>query len=356
MALTTVQSGLLGSDAQALSFRNRIINGDMRIDQRNAGASVTPATGQYTLDRWGAYCSAASKFTMQQNAGSVTPPVGFTKYVGVTSTSAYSIGASEIFGIAQTVEGYNLADLNWGSANASTVTLSFWVRSSLTGQFGGFLKNGGVTVGGSSNRFYQFSYTISSANTWEYKTVTIVGDTTGTWDSTNGPGLSVAFSLGAGSSITGGSAAWGSAFYNQPAGSTNLVSTAGATFYVTGVQLEKGTVATPFETRPYGMELALCQRYFTTLAAATQYLGAAAFSTNRVLSSVSYPATMRAAPTFSTGGITYWFTGGSANIASSVGAVGLATGTIYLDITASASAGQAGVVSFASVSTLSAEL
>ena len=257
----------------SLGFKNRIINGGMTIDQRNAGASVTPTTGSYTLDRWGVYCSAASKFTVQQNAGSVTPPAGFTKYAGVTSSSSYTIGASEIFGIAQTVEGYNLADLNWGSANAKTVTLSFWVRSSLTGQFGGFLKNGGITVGGSSNRFYQFSYTINSANTWEYKTVTILGDTTGTWDSTNGPGLSVAFSLGAGSTATGGSAAWGSAFYNQPSGSTNLVATNGATFYITGVQLEVGTAATSFEFRDYGRELIMCQRYYENVRAG--YVGSA---------------------------------------------------------------------------------
>ena len=238
-------------------FRNRIINGAMVIDQRNAGASVTPTTsGTYTLDRFYLFNTQASKFSIQQNAGSVTPPVGFVNYAGITSLSAFTLAAGDFFGYAQYIEGDNIADLGWGTANAKTVTFSFWVRSSLTGTFGGFLRNN------AGDRWYVYSYTISSANTWEQKTITIAGDTSGTWATTNSIGIGISWGLGAGTTYTGGSASWGSTFYNQPSGSVNLVSTNGATFYITGVQLEVGTNATSFDYRQYGTELALCQRYY----------------------------------------------------------------------------------------------
>jgi hypothetical protein len=243
--------------APVTSFKNRIINGAMQIDQRNAGASVTPTASTYTLDRWRLSVSVASKVSVQQNAGSVTPPIGFTNYLGVTSTSAYTVGASESFNIRQAIEGFNTADLQWGTANAATVTLLFWVRSSLTGTFGGSLYNS------AANRAYPFSYTISSANTWEQKSVTIAGDTTGTWvGATNGTGLWLNFCLGAGSSASGTAGSWASTFYASATGATSVVGTDGATFYITGVQLEKGSTATSFDYRPYGTELALCQRYY----------------------------------------------------------------------------------------------
>jgi hypothetical protein len=162
-----------------LAFRNRIINGAMVIDQRNAGASVTPTDGQYVLDRFQQLASAASKYSVQQNAGSVTPPVGFSNYLGCTSLSAYSISASDYFGIRQSIEGFNVADLGWGTANAATVTLSFWVRSSLTGTFGGSFRDNAGT------RSYPFAYTISAANTWELKSITVAGDTSGAWATNN---------------------------------------------------------------------------------------------------------------------------------------------------------------------------
>lgn len=245
-------------------FKNRIINGAMVIDQRNAGASVTPAaagSGTYTLDRWNNYASQASKYTVQQNSGSVTPPPGFPNYLGVVSSSAYSITSTDIFLLRQAIEGYNVADLGWGTANAHTVTLSFWVRSSLTGTFGGSFQNAAQT------RNYPFSYTISAANTWEQKTITVAGDTSGTWLTTNGVGLFVNFSLGTGSTYSGTANAWasGGPFWSTT-GAVNLVGTSGATFYITGVQLEKGTVATSFDWRPYSAELALCQRYYEIIS------------------------------------------------------------------------------------------
>jgi hypothetical protein len=241
-----------------IGFRNRIINGDMRIDQRNAGASVTPAALEYQIDRWRYFASQASKITMGQNQGSVTPPAGFTNYLGLTSSSAYSVLAADFFGYQQFIEGLNASDLAWGTANAQAVTLSFWVRSSLTGTFGGSIQNSGT------NRSYPFSYTINAANTWEQKTVTIPGDTSGTWLTTNGRGIAVNLMIGVGSNNSGTAGAWAGADYRSATGATSVVGTSGATFYITGVQLEAGSVASPFERRDYGRELIMCERYFQT--------------------------------------------------------------------------------------------
>ena len=163
---------------------NRIINGDMRIDQRNAGASVTVTGGSsyYSCDRWQQWMSQNSKYSIQR---STVVPSGFTNSLLATSLSAYSVVSTDNFAISQQIEGYNVADLGWGSASAQSITLSFWVRSSLTGTFGGALSNSAV------NRSYPFTYTISAANTWEQKTITIAGDTSGTWLTDNGIGLAL---------------------------------------------------------------------------------------------------------------------------------------------------------------------
>jgi hypothetical protein len=240
-----------------MGFRNRIINGDMRIDQRNAGASVTGSTtNPFSVDRWQTVSSQNSKFTVQQNAGSVTPPSGFTNYLGVTSSSAYTVTSSDQFRVFQSIEGLNISDLAWGTASAVAVTLSFRVYSSLTGTFGGSLANNAYA------RSYPFTYTISSANTWTTVSVTIPGDTSGTWLTTNGNGIIVSFGFGVGSTLSGTAGAWASAAYVSATGATSVVGTNGATFYITGVQLEAGTVASPFERRDYGRELMMCQRYF----------------------------------------------------------------------------------------------
>ena len=237
-------------------MRNRIINGAMVIDQRNAGASITPTDGQYVVDRFNIRITQASKLTAQQNQGAVTPPAGFTNYLGVTSSSSYSVISSDNFNVVQIIEGLNIADLAWGTANARPVTLSFWVRSSLTGTFGGSLTNSAL------DRSHPFSYTISSANTWEQKSITITGDTTGTWLTTNGQGIRLWFGLGVGSILSGTAGSWSANYYNSATGATSIVGTNGATWYITGVQLEEGSVPTSFEYRQYGTELALCQRYF----------------------------------------------------------------------------------------------
>jgi hypothetical protein len=299
MSLTTVDAGLLNSQAQQ-TWRNRIINGAMVISQRNNGASITPSTGNtYNVDRFLTYSSVASKFSVQQNAGSVTPPVGFKNYLGITSLSAYTVGASEIFVIEQMVEGLNVADLAWGTANAATVTLSFWVRSSLTGTFGGALNNS------AQNRSYPFTYTISSANTWEQKSITIAGDQSGTWLTTNGIGIIVNLGLGVGSSTSGTAGSWAGTGYYSATGATSVVGTSGATFYITGVQLEKGSTATSFDYRPYPTELALCQRYYYKITGIvnTMICSVGANGTASAGGVVPFPVTMRAAPTFSQSGL-----------------------------------------------------
>ena len=258
MALTQVQPGMLASDSQYTGFKNRILNGQMMIDQRNAGASVTPSSnGTYLVDRWNLTFSQASKFSAQQNAGSVTPPSGYINYLGLTVASSVSVGVSDYFAVQQIIEGLNVADLAWGTANAKTVTLSFWVYSSLgPATFGGALSNS------AGNRSYPFTYTISSANTWEQKSVTIAGDTTGTWLTTNGAGIYLRLGLGAGATYSGTAGSWAASNYFTATSAVSVVGTGSATFYFTGVQLEKGSTATSFDYRPYGTELQLCQRYY----------------------------------------------------------------------------------------------
>ena len=171
--------------SSSATMKNRIINGDHRIDQRNAGASVTPASGAstYITDRFSVLQTQASKFSAQQNAGSVTPPPGFSNYLGFTSLSAATIGAGDLFRAFYPMEGYAISDLAWGTANAKPITISFWARSSLTGNFGACLQNQ------SNNRAYAFIYNIPIANTWTYCTTTIPGETTGTWYTNNTLGL-----------------------------------------------------------------------------------------------------------------------------------------------------------------------
>ena len=299
MTYGTVQANAIQGSINSFSpnsavFRNRIINGAMVIDQRNAGASVTPTDGQYVVDRFSCRLTQSSKYSAQQNAGSVTPPAGFQNYIGATSLSAYSVTSSDNFQFQHRVEGYNMADLDWGSASAKTITLSFWVRSSLTGTFGGSLMNA------DGNRAYPFTYSISSANTWEQKSVTIAGDTSGTWNKTNGRGVEINFSLGAGSSQSGTAGAWAGTAYFSATGATSVVGTNGATFYITGVQLEVGSTATSFDYRPYGTELALCQRYYykiKSLGSGYDYALGYAVSSTVYRDFTPFPVTMRTNPT-----------------------------------------------------------
>jgi hypothetical protein len=271
--------------------RNRTINGDMRIDQRNNGASMTATTAaEVSLDRWRTNSGASSKFSVQRNAGSVTPPTGFTNYLGVTSLAATTLAASDYYLLEHRIEGFNVADLAFGTASAATVTLSFWIRSSLTGAFGGSLTNNGA-------RSYPFSYTISVANTWEQKTITIPGDITGPWATDNTAGMTVIFSLGVGSTYKGTANAWAGAARFSATGTVDLVNTNGATFYLTGVQLEAGTVATPFERRSYGQELALAQRYYQVFGDLNLTISGRSTNAATTVMPIVFRTTMRTAPT-----------------------------------------------------------
>ena len=294
--VTFPDSSLQVAAASPYVLKNRLINGDMRVDQRNAGASVTITTSnQYTVDRWQGGATVSSKFSVQQNAGSVTPPAGFTNYLGCTSLAATSLGASDYYVVQQKIEGLNIADLAWGTASAQTVTLSFWVRSSLTGTFGGTIQNS------SGGRSYVFTYTISAANTWEQKSITITGDTSGTWLTTNGIGMYLLFSLGVGSTFSGTAGSWSGSNLLSATGATSVVGTNGATFYITGVQLEVGTSATPFERRLYNQELANCQRYLPALNGIYWTTTGYAYAANTGISFITFPVTARTAPT----GITF---------------------------------------------------
>ena len=357
--------GGTGTASGVTDFKNRIINGAMVIDQRNSGASVTNVNGQiFGVDRWKGYGTVASKYTMQQNAGSVTPPIGFTNYWGITSSSAYSISSSDYFFLAQPIEGYNIADLGWGTASAKTVTLSFQLYSSLTGTFGGCLQNSAGT------RSYPFTYTISSANTWTTISVTIAGDTAGTWLTTNGTGIWAFFGLGVGSTYSGTAGVWAGANYFSATGATSVVGTNGATFYITGVQLEVGSSATNFAYRSYGTELALCQRYCTVYSGASTVGGNGIYMTGfysgtALRGSLYFPVSMRTSPSLtSTAGSTFYVQNATANYTptSAVTISTAGTQTAYLVINYAGAGGTANICSVlidaggASVLTFSAEL
>jgi hypothetical protein len=317
-------------------FKNRFINGAMVIDQKNAGASITQTTSRLTsVDRWQIYGTVASKFTAQQNAGAVALPAGFTNYLGITSSSAYSILSSDIYYLNQWIEGFNFFDMNWGTANAQAITLSFWVRSSLTGTFGG------SCVNSAENRSYPFTYSIAAANTWEQKSITVPGDTSGTWiGATNGVGLKLFFGLGVGATYSGTAGAWAGALYLSATGATSVVGTNAATFYITGVQLEKGSTATSFDYRDYGRELMLCQRYFWRVDGFIGLTGVAAGSvysaTTTVRTYTKFPVAMRTAPTFSIAGTLTSSGGSTDNLISAIAATYAGNDSVLLDFTAAA--------------------
>ena len=260
MPLTQVQPGMLGTP-QPYNFKNRIINGAMVVNQR--GGTVTSASGgTYGVDRFAIYSNGGGVLTAVQSS-TVPTGQGFVNSNLLTVTTAdSSIASSDFYSYAQAIEGYNIADLQWGTASAKTITLSFWVNSSITGLFAVALINA------DGSRCYPATYTITSANTWQQITLTVAGDTGGTWGTTNGQGILVRYDLGSGSNVNGTANTWNTAgsFVGARTSSTvNWISNSGATFYITGVQLEQGVTATSFDVRSYGTELGLCQRYYVGL-------------------------------------------------------------------------------------------
>jgi hypothetical protein len=290
----------------------------MRIDQRNEGAAVTnnSSNNGYGLDRFiGNGMPSAGVFTM---ARSTTAPAGFTNSLLITVTTAdASIAAADRYFFATNVEGLNCSDFGFGTATAKTVTLSFWVRSSVTGTFSGTLANNAY------DRAYPFNYTINVADTFEYKTITIPGDTSGTWLTTNGIGIRIYIDLGAGANFRTTAGSWANAGYTGATSAVSLISTVSATWYLTGVQLEIGNAATEFERRPFGQELALCQRYLhrASYDSGNPFFAAGQASSTTGLSYVyPFPVTMRAAPTvtFSAAGNFFAQAGGFNNTPSAI--------------------------------------
>ena len=344
---TSVAGSNIGA-GNASIMKNRIINGSMVIDQRNAGASTTSGTNNgYTLDRWATQNnSGASRFTVQRNAGSITPPVGFSNYLGCTSTGSYTVGSGDAIGMIQRIEGYNIADLTWGTANAKTVTLSFWVYSSLTGTFGGSLTNG------NGNYSYPFTYSITSANTWQQISLTFTGPTSGSFANDNSTGLNVLFALGTGSSLSGTAGSWSANGYYGATGQTQWVATNGATFYITGVQLEVGSSATGFEYVNYQTSLANCQRYCQVIGGSTSnQMVATAWSFNSTGTTISClrPVQMRASPTLTYSALGDWqvFTGAAGTITpNAIGQNRPSSQSISMefDVASGLTTGQAGAV------------
>ena len=299
--VTFNDASLQGAAASPYVLKNRIINGAMVIDQRNAGASVTvnSASNFFSCDRFlGSGTNSAGVYTIQQVSDA---PTGFTNSLKITTTTASaSLGSSADYLVGQKIEGFNFADMQWGTANAQTVTLSFRVKSSLTGTFAGVLANAVW------DRSYVFTYVINAANTWETKTITIAGDTTGTWvGATNGTGLRMFFSIGSGSSYVTSGNSWVAGTYETVSGATNIISTLNATWQITGVQLEIGTSATPFERRLYNQELANCQRYAYKIGALSTFqvfAGGFAGQTTAAYGVLNMPVTMRAKPTLTSSG------------------------------------------------------
>ena len=285
-------------DDGALSNRNLIINGAMQVAQRGTSFSSLTAS-QYCLDRFSVDIGGGGAITVAQ---STTTPEDFKNSTSLTvATADSSIAAGDAYRITHAIEGQNVSQLNWGTSDAKSVTLSFWVRSSVTGTYGLGFANSAETEN------YIAEYNISSANTWEYKTITIEGRTSGTWLDTNGIGLGIRWDLGSGTNYNGTAGSWqttGSKVY-RTSSCVNWIANVGATFYLTGVQLEVGdlSTATPFEHRSYGDELARCQRYYFILTNdgdTTNYMtGVVETSNQAALTGVIFPTTMRAVPTAS---------------------------------------------------------
>jgi hypothetical protein len=292
----SVSYNSLNTDMQqdiGISFKNRIINGNMRIDQRNNGASVTSNnSGQYGVDRFFTEAYGGGSLTSQR---SIVAPTGFTNSLLITVTGTdTSLGTADDYEVNQKIEGFNVADMGWGTANAQTITLSFWVRSSVTGSYSIGFQNS------SASRSFVATYTINSANTWEQKSITVVGDTSGSWETGNGAGFFIRWCLATGTNrVASSTNTWEAANRIAISSTANpIMGTSGATFYITGVQLEKGTTATAFDNRAFGTELQLCQRYYyqiTSTSGPYSILGVNGQFNN--IFSTLFPVTMRAAPT-----------------------------------------------------------
>lgn len=268
--------------------RNLIINGDMRIAQRATSVSGSNGGGYTVCDRWNLFDNSGSVNIAQSST--VPATTGFGNSLQFTVNSTGTLSSTSVFTPNQQIEGFNSVQLLWGTSNAKSITVSFWCRSSVAGTYGIFVRNS------SANRFYATSFDVSVANTWQYVTATIPGDIAGTWiGATNGIGLTVGITLRAGSSRTGTTGVWSGSTVYAPTTQVDWHGVAGATFYFTGFQVEEGKVATDFEHRSYGEELALCQRYYEENKN-SQYT-ATGYHTSFIRSGMQFLVTKRAGPT-----------------------------------------------------------
>jgi hypothetical protein len=292
LANGAVTQDKIAPSAQYMGFKNRIINGAMMLHQRGGTISATGTDNTYGVDRWQMRTESGSTVVSMQQSS--IAPAGFKNSFLLTVTTAdASLASGDICCLVQKIEGLNVADLGWGTADAQPITVSFWVRSSVTGTYGAGVQNSGST------RSYPSSFVINAANTFEYKTITIPGDTTGTWLTNNGIGVYLWFSLATGTTAQGTANSWAAADYRGTTGQVNWGATLSNTFYITGVQLEKGTTATSFDYLDYGRQLQQCQRYYikeSNDVAYHAFMGASTLTRDYYF--VMYlPVTMRATPT-----------------------------------------------------------
>jgi hypothetical protein len=302
----TLIDNYIADSGRPLSNRNLIINGAMQIAQRNTSVTGITSADYYTVDRWKSEPSSAGTWTMNVESSGPTN-TEFRKSANVICTTAdSSLSASDYFVFSQRIEGQNLQGIKKGTSEAESLTVSFWVKSGNTGTYiCEFYDN-------DNTRQISKSYTIDAADTWEKKTLTVPSDTTGQLDDNNATSFILYFWLAAGTDFTSGAlndTAWASSTNtNRAVGQLNLANATGNYWAVTGVQLETGTVATPYEMRSYGQELALCQRYF--IAYTNTFLGGvnnriatgSGSSSTGVRFMFPFPTSMRAAPSVTMSG------------------------------------------------------
>ena len=317
-----------GTSGSSLSNRNMIINGAMLVFQRGTASTGNNA---YSVDRW-QHKDAASTVAMTITQDTDVP-TGQGFYYSLKASTTANVTANGFLGIAQRMEGYNINPLAWGTSGAKQATLSFWVKSSTAGTYGLSSRNNAV------DRSCVMEYTINAADTWEYKTVTFPAETSGTWETTTNIGNRLWWGLSATGGITSTIGSWQNANLYQSSNNVDWSgSTATATFYITGVQLEIGEQATPFEHESYAATLQKCQRYYYQTvykgsSDTTYAIGVAANSATAAQCMTPFPVTMRAAPTFAVGGDVAVYDGDSVNTITGISANGSSTtsGTFNVD-------------------------
>lgn len=314
---------------QLAGLRNRIINGDMRIDQRNAGAAVTLTTSivLYAADRFACNKGTAGATAAVQQQAASLPSAGFEK----CNVYSVSVGAAPAAGdlnvMYQVIEGYNVQDLQWGTANAKTITVSFWAKQTVAGTYGFSINSTSVA------RSYVQTFTITAPNVWQYFSITIPGDTTGTYAKDNTAGMYITWDMGSGTSAETTAGSWQAGNFKRTSACAKQIQATG-TFYLTGVQVEVGSTATAFEFRPIGMELALCQRYYQASGSAETIFSGNVTNAQLYYMTVRFPVPMRATPTT----ISVTNTAATSFPAVASTPAGSSTAGFYLSRTANASA------------------